>query len=71
MKKETKQIIHTAKELKSLEALEVENVKVVSSMKGRDAETSSNDKIVATVRKALNYKDEKDPAKRRQLRSGK
>lgn len=71
MKKETKPVIHTAKELKSLEALEIENTKVVSSMKGRDTETSSNDKIVVSVRKALNYKDETDPAKRRKLRSGK
>lgn len=71
MKKTLKKSIHGADELKSLEALESENKKVVSSMKVRGKKDDENDKLVEKVRKSLDYKDETDPAKRRAMRRGK
>lgn len=53
MKNKAKITIHSATELKSLEALEVENKKVLSSMKGRNTETSKADKELADLNKRI------------------
>lgn len=57
-------------EQKALAELEIAEKEVKASMKGREAETVVNEKLVETQRKALKVKDETDPIKRRALLRG-
>ena len=53
MKNKDKITIHSAKELKSLEALGVENEKVLSSMKDRNIETTKADREIVELNKRI------------------